>query len=103
MPVWGERMAKTGSWRDQFPPVKHWTKYGTLSLEAEDNPGGPAVSIKLDGKWIGFQANFPAAARTVAQGAYDDKLGFSAEEAGVPTDYKLWREPMSNLDGWQGD
>lgn len=61
-------------------------------------PGGMGAKIYLDSRYVGFQFYSRDAARVLATGGYDDELGFSASETGVPSDTALWVDPLDALD-----
>lgn len=80
------------------PAFRHWTNRGTFRLDVGDAPGGRAVVISLDDRQIGFQWNFHTAARLLAQGNYDDKIGFPAASVGLPERVEDWIDPLAELD-----
>ena len=84
--------------------ASHLTRFGTIIIAFSDEAptGRPSLGLFLDRRFIQQVSDTATAAAAVAGGSYDDLLGFSAKEAGVPDFVEDWRDPLANLDSDNG-
>ena len=69
---------------------EHWTRHGTFRLSPKYLAGSLQCEIYLDNQLIGTCALPNHAASALANGQFDDELGFSVSGSGLPADLSDW-------------
>ncbi|WEK50349.1 MAG: hypothetical protein P0Y66_22350 [Candidatus Kaistia colombiensis] len=72
------------------PTVTHWTSRGVFRIEPRILAGSLWCALFLDDQELAVFEMPWTAAKSLHAGDFDDKIGFSAADAGVPADWNAW-------------
>lgn len=71
---------------------KHWTPKGVFTIRWKYLGGSPMFPLFLDDREIGIGTFANLVAEDLAEGRFDDKLGFAAGPLNIPSDREKWNE-----------